>query len=247
MTQRSEKPGIILAAGLGTRLNGLEMKPRVKPFAPIDGTPLLIRTIRNLEIAGSRDIVVVLGWQAQIFAEQVGLHYEGPARIQYIFNRHYELQNGVSVLCAKPFVKKEFILTMADHVFDEEVLHLVRRHQPPDGGATLCVDYKLDSIFDMEDATKVLEKDGHVQAIGKSLTTYNCIDTGIFIGTDGLMDAIEKIYDQNGDASLSKGVERLAQTGRMETLDIKGAFWQDVDTPEMLAHAETLLRKHSKN
>ena len=98
----------------------------------------------------------------------------------------------------------------------------------------------------MADATKVFEENGLVRQIGKDLKNFNCVDTGVFIGTEGLMRALAYVYDQKGDASLSEGVQLLAQTGRMEVLDIKGAFWQDVDTPEMMAHAETLLKKHSK-
>ena len=241
MSNAYNRKGIILAAGLGTRLDALGMQPRIKPLALVDGTPLLIRTIRSLELAGSRDIIIVLGWQAETFEGRIKGCYQGASRLRFIFNERYELQNGVSVLCSEPFVEDEFILTMADHVFEDQVMHLIRDHHPPQKGATLCVDYKLDSIFDMEDATKVFEENGLIQKIGKGLKHYNCVDTGAFIGTKSLIEAIAQVYDQKGDASLSEGVQLLAQSGRMEVLDIEDAFWQDVDTPEMMMHAESLL------
>ena len=109
-------------------------------------------------------------------------------------------------------------------------------------GATLCVDYKLGSIIDMADATKVYEKNGCIMNIGKNIKYFNCIDTGVFIGTRGLMDAINKVYKIKGDASLTDGILELAKRKNMEVIDIKDAFWQDVDTPEMLFRAEELVK-----
>jgi choline kinase len=72
---------------------------------------------------------------------------------------------------------------------------------------------------------------------------YNCVDVGVFVCTTALMDRIAEVYEKTGDASLSDGVQALANTGRMTVLDIGDGFWQDVDTPEMLAHAEKELAR----
>ncbi|UCD31124.1 MAG: hypothetical protein JSV38_09920, partial [Desulfobacterales bacterium] len=129
----------------------------------------------------------------------------------------------------------------------DKIMEIVKAYKPSDRGATLCVDYKLDTIYDMDDATKVLAEGSSIKAIGKHLNTYNCIDTGVFIGTPDLMKSIEAVYKQKGDASLSEGVQRLADKELMEVLDIKDAFWQDVDNIQMLAHAERLLRAAKGN
>ena len=59
------------------------------------------------------------------------------------------------------------------------------------------------------------------------------------------MDAIKQVYQKKGDASLSEGVQLLADKGLMEVLDIKDAFWQDVDNLDMLQHAAKLLNGHA--
>ena len=134
-----------------------------------------------------------------------------------------------------------FILTMADHILSDEMMHIAREHSPPEDGAILLVDYKIGEIFDLDDATKVYSQNGRIESIGKGISEYNCIDTGVFVCTPRLMSEIRRVYKKQGDASLSDGIQALANKGKMHTLDIGDAFWQDVDTPEMLEHAEEML------
>jgi choline kinase len=192
-------------------------------------------------VAECDGVVIVVGWQAEAVKEYVRSEYSGPLSLTFAMNENFNLQNGLSVLCARPYVRDGFLLTMADHILDDEIMRSAKNHQPVEGGATLAVDYKIDSIFDLDDATKVYAEGNRIREIGKTLEVYNCIDTGVFIGTDGLMAAIAAVYREKGDASLSEGVQLLADSGKMGILDIKDAFWQDVDTPEMLAHAQKYL------
>jgi choline kinase len=131
---------------------------------------------------------------------------------------------------------------MADHVISPAIMELAAKHRPAAGGATLLVDRKIDGVFDLDDATKVRTKDGKIVAIGKQLTDYDCIDTGVFVCTRGLVDAIASVAAERGDASLSEGVQALSARGVMEVLDVGDAHWMDVDTPEMLADAEARLK-----
>jgi choline kinase len=110
-----------------------------------------------------------------------------------------------------------------------------------ESGATLLVDRKIASVFDLDDATKVKTDGNHIVAIGKQLTEYDCIDTGIFVCTTGLVRAIGEVAETRGDASLSDGVQQLSQSGLMTVLDVGEETWMDVDTPEMLADAEARL------
>jgi choline kinase len=235
------RTGIILAAGFGSRLQGVSDETSLKPLTPVAGRPLIFRTIESLGKAGCSKVVIVLGHGADDIESSVLEAYDGETELIFTVNPKYELQNGLSVLAAREFVDGEFVLTMADHVFGESVMETAAAHTPVANGATLLVDYKLDTIFDMDDATKVYAENDRIVRIGKQITDYNCVDTGIFVGTDGLMEAIDEVFQVKGDSSLSDGVQALSARGVMRVLDIGDGFWQDVDTPEMLAHADRML------
>ncbi len=241
----STRTGVILAAGFGSRLAGTDSETDLKPLTTVNGVPLIYRTIRSLDVAGCSKVVIVLGHGFDEIKEDILKSYSGDVPIEFARNEKYDLSNGISVLAAEPFVEGEFILTMADHILSDEMMLLAKDHVPAENGATLLVDHKVDEIFDMDDATKVKSKDGTIQSIGKQITDYNCIDTGVFVCTQRLMDEIRKVYEAKGDASLSDGVQALANEDKMHTLDIGDAFWQDVDTPEMLQHAEKMLQEEA--
>lgn len=235
------KTGIVLAAGYGSRLAGSSDATDLKPITPVGGVPLVIRAIQSLETAGCSSIVVVLGFEPEQIEQTIRDGYAGPSTIEFVHNPRFDLANGVSVLAAARHLGNEFILLMADHIIDDGTMERASLHTPIPGGATLLVDYKLKSIFDMDDATKVQEADGLVAKIGKDLKNFNCVDTGVFVCTSGLLEALQLVLEKAGDASITEGVRLLSRKGVMQTLNIGDGFWQDVDTPEMLAHAEKLL------
>lgn len=252
MTHTTARTGVILAAGFGSRLAAVSERA-LKPITPVGGVPLLQRAVRGLEVAGCSRVVVVVGHKKEDVVQSLA-GYAGAAEIVFADNPRYDLKNGVSVLAARPFlVGDEFVLAMADHVVGDEVMAIARAWQPGAGTAALLVDYKLATIFDMDDATKVLSKPAPagetrhgaalIDRIGKTIPTFDCVDCGVFVCTTALMDAIGRVYEAHGDASLSDGVQALARDDRMYIVDIGDGFWQDVDTPEMLEHAERELAR----
>ena len=240
----SSRTGLVLAAGFGSRLAGTDPTTRLKPLTPVGGTPLIVRTLGSLERAGCARAVVVVGHELRAVQDGIATAYDGPLDVSFVVNGRYDLSNGVSVLAARGHLGSgPFVLTMADHVVGDEIMALARDHTPPAGGATLLVDYDLAGVFDMDDATKARVADGRITAIGKTLEPFDAVDTGVFVCTEALLDALDAALDETGDAALSDGVRRLAERGLMAALDVRGGFWQDVDTPAMLAHAEARLRE----
>ena len=238
---KAKLTGLILAAGYGSRLAGVSPVTSFKPLTPVRGKALIFRTIEKLELAGCTEIVIVLGHGHKIIKNAIQDKYTGEIPLTFVFNEKYELSNGVSVLSARDHLSKRFIMTMADHILGDSLMKIAGESEIVEGEAALLVDYKIDSIFDLDDATRVLSKDGKIQSIGKQIKEYNCVDTGLFVCTSGLLDALQKHYEKYGDTSISNGVQELARTGKMFAIDIGDGYWQDVDTPEMLEQANKLL------
>ncbi len=237
----SPRIGLILAAGKGSRLETATGVTRLKPLLPVGGKPLICRVIDSMDRVGCLKVVIVTGFAGDELRAAIRETYDGRAELAFVHNAQFERSNGLSVWAARAHLETTFILSMADHIVSPAIMDLAANHKPPESGATLLVDRKIKSVFDLDDATKVKTADGKIVAIGKQLTDYDCIDTGIFVCTTALVRAIGEVAETRGDASLSDGVQQLSRSGLMTVLDVGAETWMDVDTPEMLADAEARL------
>ena len=230
--------GLIIAAGMGTRLANLSDS---KPLIKVNGIPLIERVILSLSAAGIEKIFVVTGYNA----DKIRSYIDSAGNldnidIDYIQNDEWEKANGISVLKAKDHIAGNFILTMSDHLFDPNIVTDLMKQDLLPGQAMLAVDYNTgsDSLVDIDDVTKVWSKDSWIINIGKELTDYNCYDTGMFLCSPGLFEAIEQSTLKYNDTSLSGGMRELASSGKARVFDIDGRFWIDVDDETALAKAE---------
>ncbi len=235
--------GVILAAGLGSRLDS-EGNNEPKPLMPVGGTALLERVIVHMKKAGIKQIVIVLGYRSgQIIKFLKDKKFKG---IVTVTNNVYYKKNGVSLLKARDALKTEspFMLSMSDHIFSDDFMtEFIKRSEPfiKSSSAVLSVDRNITGVFDIDDATKVLIKGQNIVKIGKDLTIYNAVDTGLFICSHSIFNFLERIYLSTGDVSISEGMKALAENNNFFAADMTGYLWQDVDTPEMKKEAEKRL------
>jgi len=87
---------------------------------------------------------------------------------------------------------------------------------------------------------KIKTNGNRVVSIGKDLEHYDAIDTGLFVCPTEIFDYLE-LAKRDGDCSLADGVRAMAVDGKVRAIDIGDAWWQDIDTPEMVAAAEKVL------
>jgi 1L-myo-inositol 1-phosphate cytidylyltransferase len=232
---------LIIAAGQGTRLRSVAPS---KPLARVRGVPLIEHIVRAARAGGATGFVVATGYEPaplEAFLDDLGERLGCP--IQAVRNPQWERPNGFSVLAAAQRLAGPFALLMSDHLFDPDILAALIAGRPAEAALTLAVDRGIDNPdIDLDDATKVVTAaDGRILRIGKTIEGYDAIDTGIFLATPELPQAIARSVEAGGAGSLSEGVQTLADAGRAFTFDIGTRWWLDVDDAPAMAKAEAGL------
>lgn len=233
---------VILAAGRGERLQGA-VGGGSKPLTPLLGITLLERALLACQGAGVVDCYIVVGFQRErLESYAVLLSQRYHMRIHTVPNPDWERGNGTSAGIMASHLHHPFLLLMCDHVFDPTILTSLIDAGQKTEASLLAVDYRIDQIFDLDDATKVQIDGPNITAIGKELSSYNAIDTGLFFCQPSLFKAL-KHAAATGDASLSGGIRHLILARTMQGMPIGNRFWMDIDTNTSLLEAEHQLLK----
>lgn len=237
------KQGVILASGLGSRLNS-EGKNEPKPLMPVGGIALIERVVFLMKSAGIEHIVIVLGYRSEQIIRYI--KERKLTGIVTVINDEYKKKNGISLLKARDALHADepFVLSMADHIFSNDFfVEFIKKSEPMmnDGSVVLSVDKDIEGVFDLDDATKVFTEGSNIVKISKDLGAYNAIDTGLFLCSHSVFSKLEEIYKSTGDVSISDGMKAIADGKNFFAADMTGFLWQDVDTPSMKKEAEERL------
>lgn len=237
MTQRLTDT-LILMAGSGSRLRAAGNN-LPKPLIQIAGRAVFSYTIDALDRSGIETVHIVTGWNSDALLAGLKPLIGSKMKLDVIHNPDWQKQNGISALAAAPHLRSPFLLAMGDHLFGQTIVDLVIKNADFHL-MNVAVDRKLDAIFDMTDAMKIKTSGECVVAISKDLADYDAIDTGLFVCPTEIFDYLARAK-HDGDCSLADGVRAMAVDGKVRAIDIGDAWWQDIDTPEMLVQAEKIL------
>jgi len=234
---------LIIAAGQGNRLSQIGDS---KPLIPLLGLPLIERTILTARKCGFSEFCIVTGYNGQKVRDFLNkLASRRNVKITHVINEEWEKSNAVSVLKAKHALDEEnFLLIMADHLLDKEILQDLKAHPIENNTVVLATDFTTDSnpLVDINDVTKVLVEKDRIVDIGKNIPDYNAYDTGAFLCSTAIFPAIEKSI-ANNDSSLSGAIKVLAQEKQASVFDIQGKFWMDIDDEAAIKKAQQQLIK----
>ncbi|MBA7588140.1 nucleotidyl transferase [Candidatus Atribacteria bacterium 1244-E10-H5-B2] len=236
---------LIIAAGEGSRLAN---RGDSKPLVPLLEIPLIERVILTAKGAGLSDFYVVTGYNGEKLRNHLDtFSQDKDLKINHLINNQWKKENGLSVLKAKGEIEENFILLMSDHIFDVSILTELLQEKITDKEVILAVDYDLENkTVDVDDVTKVLvDGNNRIVNIGKKIKKYNAYDTGIFICSPALFEALEK-GSARGETSLSAGIKILAKKKKARIFDIKGSYWIDVDDEKAFRKAENILLANLK-
>ena len=230
---------LIVAAGQGVRLRE---KLELKPLIPVCGVTLIQHVMDRARHAGIDRFTVVSGHRGDELRDYLdAAALRDGTRITHVVNDEWHRANGVSVLKAEPFLDGPFLLTMCDHVVDPDIFRRLMTERPPADGVVLAVDFNIDDpLNDPDDATRVKSAQGRIERIGKLIAEFDCYDTGVFLCTSVMFDALRE-SQAGGDDSISGAMNVLARRGMAHVLDIGDRLWIDVDDAAALGKAEALL------
>jgi choline kinase len=233
------RDAVILAAGNGDRFKNSHHHSKL--LHPVLGQPLILRTLETAAAAGIETLNIVLGFEADRVRATVERHRIPGVTIRFTHNPDWHLENGVSALKARDLCDhRRFALLMGDHLFEAPVLKRLAGLDTTPGDSILAVDRGEVDPLVADEATKVQMDGDRIVAIGKTLSRWDGLDTGLFVFSPVLFEALEEAH-RAGETTLSAGVQRLAGRGLMRGVEIDGATWCDVDTVTDLLVAESLF------
>mgnify|MGYP000002473836 CR=1 FL=1 len=226
---------IILAAGRGSRLLPLTTD-LPKCLLPIGNTTVLGMQLDTLAAHGVETATVITGFNSHMVKAEIKARKAGP-RVKTLYNPFFQVaDNLASCWMAKKFMRQDFLLINGDTLFSPELLQTVLAAPAKDVAVT--IDQK--GYYDGDDM-KVTLDGSQLTAIGKTLPL--AMTDGESIGMLRFMNAGPKIFrnelkrlmkTRDGTESwFLSAIHGLAQSGQhIDTINIKGAEWSELDTPE---------------
>lgn len=226
---------VLLAAGRGTRMRELT-SDLPKPMLQVHGKPILQHIIEGMRPAGVTDILLVVGWRADVVREFFGDGAEFGVRINY---ETQVVQDGTGkvVELARVFCGGHpFLLSYGDILLDPsnyprlvspadevEAIITVKRSDDVSKGGAVFVNEK----FEMTD---LLEKP---QPGEPTSPWYNA---GVYAFRPSIFEYIGRLHrSPRGEFELTDAIRDLALAGRkVQALELIGD-WADVRDPEILA------------
>ncbi len=226
---------IILAAGRGSRLLPLTTD-LPKCLLPIGNTTVLGMQLDTLFANGVKTATVITGFNSHKVDAEIAARTSGP-QVETLFNPFFQVaDNLASCWMARRVMDRDFLIINGDTLFSPELLQTILAAPATDIAVT--IDQK--GHYDGDDMKITL--DGRVlTAIGKTLPLTETdgesigmlrfMNAGRGIFSDELM-RLMKTPDGTKSWFLS-AIHGLAQSGvQIDTINIKGSDWSELDTSE---------------
>ena len=226
---------VLLAAGRGTRMRDLtEALP--KPMLAVQGKPVLQHIIEGLRDSGLTNMLVVVGWRAEVVQDFFGdgsrlgvaIHYQTQT-VQDGTGKVVELARGF--VDDDPFllsygdilVGRENYSRIGDALPGAEAVLTVKRSDDVSQGGAVFVNEKFE-LTDLREKPKPGEP------------TSPWYNAGVYAFRPSIFEQIAQLTPSpRGEYELTDAIRSLALSGKkVQALEISGA-WEDVRDPEILA------------
>jgi choline kinase len=226
---------IILSAGRGSRLLPLTTD-LPKCLLPVGLASVLSLQLDTLFRHGIETATVVTGFNAHLVKEELRSRQTGP-KVKTLFNPFYQVaDNLASCWMARKSMKQDFLLINGDTLFSPPLLERVLNAPTKD----ICVTIDQKDHYDGDDM-KVSLEGKRLTAIGKTLLPQQTHGESIGMlrfmndGPAIFRDELKRLMklEEGTNSWFLSAIHGLAQNGqRINTINIKGSTWAELDTPE---------------
>jgi 1L-myo-inositol 1-phosphate cytidylyltransferase len=226
---------VVIAAGDGGRLYPLtSLTP--KPLINVAGRPMINHVLDALAAGGVDDATIVVGYRGGQVRDAVDARHPRGMTVRFVQNEAFLLGNARSIWEARAAVDGSFILAMADHLIDASLVRTLAANA--DGRCRLAVEHCARTDVRAQEATRARVHGNRVTDLGKTISDWNALDTGVFWCTPRVFD---ELTPSRRDGEAGAMFAALAHAGGLDAIDVTGQRWIDVDTIEDLVLAEELL------
>jgi choline kinase len=241
--------GMVLAAGAGRRLRP-DTDALPKALLPVDGgVTILDIALRNLAAVGLRDIVIVVGYAADVVRERVAsLEREHGVRLTLVDNdRAEEWNNAYSLWLAREHFAAGVLLVNGDtvHPVSVEKTLLAATQQ---AGLVIAVD-DIKRLAE-EEMKVIIDSGGRLTRITKMMDP--ALAYGEYIGATligasaaaSLAAALEATWRRDPSLYYEDGFQELTDRGgTIEVAPIGEVEWVEVDNHDDLRRAREIAAR----
>lgn len=235
--------GIILAGGLGTRLQPLTRITN-KHLLPIYNKPMIFYPIETLTQAGIDDIMVVTGGNfAGDFLQLLGNGREfGLKEIRYA----YQLGEGGiadALKLAEHFAEGEkFVVILGDNILEKSIRPHVDAFRKQERGARILLKEVSDPERFGVPRFNGSDRITHIDEKPKDPASSYAV-TGVYMYDDQVWDMVHHLKPSDrGELEITDVNNGYIDKGQLEYNVIDG-WWSDAGTFDSLLHASTLVRQ----
>ena len=231
--------GLILAAGLGTRLRPLTSL-RPKPTISVANRPLIHYAVDNLLAVDVRDIGIVVSPETEGAIRDSLAPYGDRAQFSFVVQDPPEgLAHAVAA--AHAFLRDDpFVMYLSDNLFEHGIEPFVDAFRPDEGvNAVLALvpveDPRAFGVAEVKDGrvTDLVEKPEHPPS--------NLAIAGVYVFDGGIHDAIEGLEPgAKGEYQITDAIQRLIDRGRHVTYGEVRGWWKDTGRAEEILDANRL-------
>lgn len=234
---------MILAAGRGTRLAPLTDRIP-KPLIEVGGRTLLEWVARRLVDAGADRLIV----NVHAHADRIAAELEALALgIELLISREVErpLETGGGVLHAAPLLRRAgpFLLHNADVISEIDLRALLAAQRESGALATLAVHERETSRFLLFDADGLVGWENvRTGRSERARAPIGEVRRLAFAGIHAVDPRFLDLVEERGAFSILDPYMRLSAAGeRVLPVDVTGALWLEIGTPERLEAARRAL------